>query len=57
MMLVDSTVYIALLRQRQDPRAALAHLLRSGALRAHCETTKPGRCVLQDSWLRAPYEK
>ncbi len=33
MMLVDSTVYIALLRQRQDPRAALAHLLRSGALR------------------------
>jgi predicted nucleic acid-binding protein len=32
MILVDSTVYIDLLRQRQDPRAALAQLLRNGGL-------------------------
>lgn len=32
MMLVDSTVYIDLLRQRQDPRAELAQLLRTGGL-------------------------
>ncbi|MCX6997600.1 MAG: PIN domain-containing protein [Kiritimatiellaeota bacterium] len=39
MMLVDSTVYIDLLRQRQDPRAVLAHLLRSGGLRC-CEIVR-----------------
>jgi predicted nucleic acid-binding protein len=33
MILVDSTLYIDWLRQRQDPRAALAHLLRAGMLR------------------------
>lgn len=32
MILVDSTVYIDLLRQREDPRAALAQLLRAGGL-------------------------
>ena len=39
MILVDSTVYIDLLRQRQDPRAALAHLLQAGVLRG-CEVVR-----------------
>ena len=32
MILVDSTVYIDMLRQRQDPRTALAPLLRTSGL-------------------------
>ena len=39
MILVDSTVYIDLLRQRQDPRAALSHLLRAGVLRG-CDVVR-----------------